>query len=100
MEEARVRMDIAIGRAPPIDETEMLRHLREYALEVVEEERQRNESNLMTLVSDSISGMLLTFILARDVDGRTALFNTLGRLFQVGMGRGRGMGWHSGAYCM
>jgi hypothetical protein len=33
-EEARVRMLMAIGQAPPLRETEMMQHLREYAEEV------------------------------------------------------------------
>lgn len=82
IEESRVRMDMAIGRSPPIDDVEMLQHLREFALEVQEEERKHNESNLMTLVSDSISAMVLFTLLARDSDGRSALFNTIGRLFE------------------
>lgn len=50
-------------------------------LQVQEEERRRNESHLMTLVSDSISAMVFFAMFARDTQGRTALFNTLGRLF-------------------
>jgi hypothetical protein len=34
LEETRVKMMMAIGQAPPLDDAEMLRHLHEYALEV------------------------------------------------------------------
>jgi hypothetical protein len=34
MEETRVRMMVAIGQAPPLDDAAMLAHLRKYALEV------------------------------------------------------------------
>jgi hypothetical protein len=33
-EEARVRMLMAIGQAPPLNEADMLQHLREFAIEV------------------------------------------------------------------
>jgi hypothetical protein len=33
-EEARVRMLMAIGQAPPLNEVEMMRHLKEFAHEV------------------------------------------------------------------
>jgi DNA polymerase sigma len=49
---------------------------------VQEEERTRNEANLMTLVSDSISAMVFFFLFVRDTEGRAALFNTFGRLFE------------------
>jgi hypothetical protein len=34
LEETRVKMMMAIGQAPPLDDATMLRHLHEYALEV------------------------------------------------------------------
>jgi hypothetical protein len=34
LEETRVKMMMAIGQAPPLDDAAMLRHLHEYALEV------------------------------------------------------------------
>lgn len=34
LEETRVKMMMAIGQAPPLDDAGMLQHLREYALEV------------------------------------------------------------------
>ena len=34
MEESRIKMLMAIGQAPPLNDDEMLQHLREYALEV------------------------------------------------------------------
>jgi hypothetical protein len=34
LEETRVKMMMAIGQAPPLDDSTMLRHLHEYALEV------------------------------------------------------------------
>ncbi|KAI8471925.1 MAG: CemA family-domain-containing protein [Monoraphidium minutum] len=81
-EEARVRMMMAIGQAPPLNEREMVSHLREFAHELQEEERHRNESGLITLVCDSTSVMTLTVLMARDTAGRSALFNTIGRLFE------------------
>ncbi|WIA38714.1 hypothetical protein OEZ86_002014 [Tetradesmus obliquus] len=82
LEETRVKMMMAIGQAPPLDDESMLRHLHEYALEVQEEERQHNEANLMTAVSDSISAMVFFLLFVRDTQGRAAIFNTLGRLFE------------------
>jgi hypothetical protein len=51
-------------------------------LQFQEEERLKNESNLMTLVSDSISAMVFFIMFARDNDAREALFSTIGRLFE------------------
>lgn len=81
VEEARIRMDVAIGKIAPRSEAEILMHLAEFAAEVQEEERHHNEETLITAVSDSISGMTLFGILATEMRGRDALFNTLGRLF-------------------
>jgi CemA family len=36
----------------------------------------------MTLVSDSISAMVFFAMFVRDVDARSALFSTIGRLFE------------------
>eukprot|EP00775_Hariotina_reticulata_P008706 gene8706-8887_t len=82
LEETRVKMMMAIGQAPPLDDGGMLQHLREYALEVQEEERHKNEASLMTLVSDSISAMVFFAMFLRDNDGRQALLSTIGRLFE------------------
>jgi len=59
-----------------------MQHLREYALEVQEEERKANENRVVTLLSDSISGTVFFGIIVRASDGRTALFNTISRLFE------------------
>lgn len=53
-----------------------------HCAQVQEEERHKNEANLMTLVSDSISAMVFFAMFVRDTAGRTALFNTIGRLFE------------------
>eukprot|EP00195_Chlamydomonas_chlamydogama_P013466 CAMPEP_0202909342 /NCGR_PEP_ID=MMETSP1392-20130828/49073_1 /ASSEMBLY_ACC=CAM_ASM_000868 /TAXON_ID=225041 /ORGANISM="Chlamydomonas chlamydogama, Strain SAG 11-48b" /LENGTH=147 /DNA_ID=CAMNT_0049599059 /DNA_START=3 /DNA_END=446 /DNA_ORIENTATION=+ len=60
----------------------MLEHLREFALEIEEEERHHNEQTLITVVSDSVSGIMLFFMLAQPSRGRQALFNTISRLFE------------------
>lgn len=51
-------------------------------LQFQEEEREKNEANLMTLVSDSISAMVFFIMFVRDTDAREALFSTIGRLFE------------------
>lgn len=51
-------------------------------LQFQEEEREKNEANLMTLVSDSISAMVFFIMFVRDNDARQALFSTIGRLFE------------------
>ena len=81
-EEARVRMLMAIGQAPPLDEVGMARHLREFARELQEEERHHNEAGLVTLVGDMLSLMVGATIFARDADGRAALSSTIARLFE------------------
>jgi hypothetical protein len=82
VEEARVRMEVALGRAPPLDDRAMQRHLRTFAREVREEERARNEAKLMTLVSDAASLAVAVVMAARDAAGRRALSGTLSRLFE------------------
>lgn len=51
-------------------------------LQYQEEEREKNEASLMTLVSDSISAMVFFIMFVRDNDAREALFSTIGRLFE------------------
>lgn len=82
IEETRLRMESAIGKSPPLNEEETLEHLREFAVEFAEEERHHNEQNLITVVSDSISGLMLFAILSQQSRGRQALFNTISRLFE------------------
>ncbi len=76
IEEARLRFDMAIGKLPPLSEDQILEHLREFAEEVQEEERLANEQNLITVVSDSISSIVLFSIISQQSRGRQALFNT------------------------
>lgn len=81
VEEARLRMDMAIGRAPVMAEMKIFEHLAEFAAEVQEEERDHNETILINAVSDTISSLLLFGILSQQTRGRQSLFNTLSRLF-------------------
>jgi hypothetical protein len=53
-EEVRLNMDIALGRAPELDEDEMQAHLRHKALEVLEETREHNKTGLANLCQDSL----------------------------------------------
>ncbi len=82
MEEAKLRMEAAVGKRPPLDDEAMTESLREFALEFEDEERHHNEQALITVISDSISGIMLFGILAQQSRGRQALFNTLSRLFE------------------
>lgn len=82
VEEARMRMDAAIGKAPPLTEEHLLEHLREFAAELEEEERHHNEQTLITIVSDSVSSFMLFGMLVQKSRGRQALFNTFSRLFE------------------
>lgn len=80
-EETRLRMNMAIGSAPPLTEVEFLQHLREFAHEFEEEEREHNEHALITVVSDSVSLTVAAIMLLRPSYGKQAMFNTGGRLF-------------------
>lgn len=82
IEETRMRMDAAIGKAPPLTEQALLEHLRHFAQELEEEERQHNEQTLITVVSDSVSGIMLFGMLLQKSRGRQALYNTITRLFE------------------
>lgn len=81
LEETRLRLDMAIGRAPPMTELQMFEHLAEYAAEVQEEERHHNETILLNVVSDSVSLITFLGIVTQPTRGRTALVNTVTRLF-------------------
>jgi len=82
IEEARVRFEMAIGKLPPLSEEHILEHLREFAEEVEEEEREANERNLLTVVSDSVAGIVLFSLMVQQTRGRQALFSTMSRLFE------------------
>lgn len=82
MEENKLRMEAAIGKRPPLSDEAMTDCLREFALELEDEERHHNEQALITVISDSISGIMLFGILAQQSRGRQALFNTFSRLFE------------------
>ena len=69
-------------QSPPLSEEQVTEHLREFAHELEEEERHHNEQNLITVVSDSVSGIMLFGILAQKTRGRQAVFNTISRLFE------------------
>lgn len=79
-EEVRLNMDIALGRAPELDEDEMQAHLRHKALEVLEETREHNKTGLANLCQDSLMASLLVTIVLLDVEGRTTLIRALERL--------------------
>ena len=81
IEETRLRLDMAIGRAPPMTELQMFEHLAEFAAEVQEEERHHNETILINAVSDSVSFATFAGILAQPTRSREATKNTLARLF-------------------
>eukprot|EP01025_Chloroclados_australasicus_P055420 TRINITY_DN6706_c0_g3_i2.p1 TRINITY_DN6706_c0_g3~~TRINITY_DN6706_c0_g3_i2.p1 ORF type:complete len:407 (-),score=51.85 TRINITY_DN6706_c0_g3_i2:879-2099(-) len=79
-EEMRLRMEAAVGIAPPLNEEEMLLNLHETALEIREEIREENQKGLINLISDSISATVLFAALIRNEEGRQQLFRTIGRI--------------------
>ncbi|KAK9917370.1 hypothetical protein WJX75_003623 [Coccomyxa subellipsoidea] len=79
--ELRLRMDAAIGRAPPISDLEMQMELRREALRLAEEFRGHNRVALLNLLSDSATALTGFALLLRGSEGRGALFRTIGRLF-------------------
>lgn len=79
--EMRMRMDAAIGRAPPLSYTELQAQLRVEAHELLDEFIEKNKHNVCTAVSDSITGLTGFGILLKDTEGRGILFRTLGRIF-------------------
>ena len=52
----RMRMDAAIGRAPPISDVELQAQLRVEARRLAQEFRERNERALLNLLSDGATG--------------------------------------------
>lgn len=81
VEEVRQRMQIAIGRIKPKTEEQMFMHLREFAMEVQDEERHHNESALITAVSDSVTAVVLIAGVSQKTRGRVALTGTIYRAF-------------------
>lgn len=79
--EMRMRMDAAIGRAPPLSYTELQAQLKSEAHELVEQFTGRNKHNVLNAVSDSITAFTGFGILLKDTEGRGILFRTLGRIF-------------------
>ncbi|BDA48808.1 Proton extrusion protein PcxA [Coccomyxa sp. Obi] len=79
--ELRLRMDAAIGRAPPISDMEMQMELRREALHIAEEFREHNRAALLNLLSDSTTAVTGFALLLRNSEGRGALFRTIGRIF-------------------
>lgn len=79
--EMRMRMDAAIGRAPPLSYSELQAQLRHEAHEMVEEFQEKNKHNVLNVISDSITALTGFGILLKDTEGRAILFRTFGRLF-------------------
>ncbi|CAK0741175.1 hypothetical protein CVIRNUC_001305 [Coccomyxa viridis] len=77
----RLRMDAAIGRAPPLSDFELQAELRREALHLAEGFRERNRTALLNLLSDSTIALTGFVLLLRNSEGRGALFGTIGRVF-------------------
>lgn len=76
-----MRMDAAIGRAPPLSYSELQAQLRQEAHELVEEFQEKNKHNVLNVISDGITALTGFIILVRDTEGRAILSRTFGRLF-------------------
>ncbi|KAL3131288.1 hypothetical protein ABBQ38_000581 [Trebouxia sp. C0009 RCD-2024] len=77
----RMRMDAAIGRAPPLAYNELQAQLKLEAHDLVEEFTEKNKHNVLNAVSDSITAFTGFGILLKDTEGRGILFRTLSRIF-------------------
>jgi len=80
-EELRLQMDIAIGRSPPLTDDQLQHRLREEAHEIRDDFREENKQSLLNVISDAITGILISVILAGNHNGRKTLFRTIGRVF-------------------
>ncbi|KAK9815440.1 hypothetical protein WJX72_003688 [[Myrmecia] bisecta] len=79
--ELRLRMDAAIGRAPPLTEDTLQAELRREAQHLAAKFQEGNMHALLNLLSDGASATTLFTILLRNHEGRGNLFRTLGRFF-------------------
>ena len=79
--EMRMRMDAAIGRAPPLSYNELQAQLRHEAHELVEGFQEKNKHNVLNVISDGITATTGFIILVKDKEGRGILFRTFGRVF-------------------
>lgn len=81
MEEIRLRMEAALGQAPPLNEEALLERLSEEAGAIDLRGRQANKQALLNVVSDSISAGTIFVMLLQDNERRTILLRTIGRIF-------------------
>lgn len=80
-EELRLKLEAAVGQAPPLTDEVLLQHLRKQAKEIETTMRQDNRSALLNVVSDSSAGLTLFAMLLRPSSQRSILFRTIGRVF-------------------
>ncbi|KAK9808357.1 hypothetical protein WJX73_005703 [Symbiochloris irregularis] len=79
--ELRLRMDSAIGRAPPLSEAEMQIELRREAHHLMDEFKERKRTAVLHLLSDGTAGTTFFGLLTFVKNGRKSLFSTMSRIF-------------------
>ncbi|KAI7845727.1 hypothetical protein COHA_000643 [Chlorella ohadii] len=81
LEELRLRMEAAIGQAPPLTDEGVFEHLHKTAKHLDHEFREANKKALLNVVSDVTSGIVFFAMLSQQVPERQILFRTFGRIF-------------------
>lgn len=81
MERQRVRFEAAIGKAPPLNDEELLEHIREKAIELRDEVRLENRKAFGNIWADILAGVTVFLLLLFNPD-RVAIMRLTGnRLF-------------------
>ncbi|KAH7285396.1 hypothetical protein KP509_33G026400 [Ceratopteris richardii] len=77
LERQRIRFEAAIGKAPPLNDEELLEHIRDEALELSDELRLENRKAFGNIFSDILAGVTVLLLLVFNPD-RVAIMRLTG----------------------
>ncbi|KAJ7535015.1 hypothetical protein O6H91_12G014700 [Diphasiastrum complanatum] len=81
LERQRVRLEAAIGKAPPLTDMELTEHIRDEARKLREEVRAENRNSFANIWSDLVAGVTLLLLLAFNPNQVAIMKLTGDRLF-------------------
>ncbi|KAI5077814.1 hypothetical protein GOP47_0007638 [Adiantum capillus-veneris] len=81
MERQRVRFEAAIGKAPPLNDEELLEHIRDKAIELRDELRLENRKAFGNVWADILAGLTFFLLLVFNPDRVAVMRLTGNRLF-------------------
>lgn len=80
VEEMRLRMEEAVGYAPPLSDYDLFKHLVMEAGRLGEQMEEENKRALLNVISDSVSGIVFVVLLAYMQEARRVIMQTTNRL--------------------